>query len=279
MRLSDGKVVLGLIRGDHRLHELKLARALGSEFRPAHPDEIRAAFGADGGSLGPVGVEIEIVADVSLREGQFVAGANRNGWHMLGVEHGRDFSASFADIREVEAGELCVRCGGELRIEPAIEIGNIFKLGTRFSEVLGASYLDEAGAEHPIVMGSYGIGPGRTLAAVIEQCHDEKGIVWPKSVAPYDVHVLSLHAGSEEVLTTAERVAEELDANGLGVLLDERDARPGEKFADADLIGTPIRITVGRKSLDDGAVDARTRASNSDDRIAIDSVLKWTGEH
>jgi prolyl-tRNA synthetase len=279
VRLADGKVVLGLIRGDHRLHELKLARALGSEFRPANPEEVRAVFGADGGSLGPVGVDIEIVADESLREGQFVAGANRNGWHMLGVEQDRDFTARFADLREVEPGDRCVLCGGELRVEPAIEVGNIFKLGTRFSEALGATYLDESGEEHAIVMGCYGIGPARTLAAIIEQRHDEKGIAWPKAVAPYDVHVLSLHAGSEEVLATAERIADELGANGLAVLLDERDARPGEKFADADLIGTPIRITVGRKSLEDDAVDARTRASDTDDRIAIGSVLTWTGEH
>jgi prolyl-tRNA synthetase len=279
IRLADDTLVLALIRGDHRLHELKLARALGSQFRPAHAEEIREAFGADGGSLGPVGVDLEIVADETLSGGQFVAGANRNGWHLLGVEHGRDFTARFADLREVEAGDTCVNCGGELRLEPAIEVGNIFKLGTRFSEALDANYLDENGVQHPIVMGSYGIGPARTLAAVIEQSHDDKGIVWPKSVSPYDIHVLALHGGSEEVLALADGVAQDLAGSGQSVLLDDRDARPGEKFADADLLGVPIRITVGRKSLEDGAVDARVRTSTADDRIATDSVVKWTGEN
>jgi prolyl-tRNA synthetase len=275
VRARDGKLVLGLVRGDHRLHDLKMARALGSDFRPAQPEEIRAAFGADGGSLGPVGVELEIVADEALRDGQFVAGANRNGWHLRGVEHGRDYTALLADIREVEPGDACVSCGAELRIEPAIEVGNIFKLGTRFSEALGAVYLDESGHSHPVVMGSYGIGPARTMAAVIEQWHDEHGIVWPDAVAPYDVHVLALSGGDASVLAVAEAVADELAAAGRAVLLDDRDQRPGEKFADADLLGCPLRVTVGRKTLDDGAVDLRRRGDTSDVRAPRESVLTW----
>jgi prolyl-tRNA synthetase len=275
VRQRDGKLVLGLVRGDHRLHELKMARALGSEFRPAQPEEIRAAFGADGGSLGPVGVALEIVADEALREGQFVAGANRDGWHLRGVEHGRDYTSLLADIREVEPGDACVGCGAELRIEPAIEVGNIFKLGTRFSEALGAVYLDESGHSHPVVMGSYGIGPARTMAAVIEQWHDERGIVWPDAVAPYDVHVLALSGGEASVLAIAEAVAGELAGAGRSVLLDDRDQRPGEKFADADLLGCPRRVTVGRKTLDDGAVDVRRRGDTSDVRAPRESVLTW----
>lgn len=265
----DGTVVLGLIRGDHRLHELKLQKALRGEFRPAHPDEIRAAFGADGGSLGPVGVQLRIIADETLRTGSFVTGANRNGWHLLGVEAGRDFQCTFADIREVSAGEGCPKCGGTLRVEPAIEVGNIFKLGTRYSVPLGAQFLDEHGEQQPLVMGSYGIGPARTMAAVIEQRNDEKGICWPAAVAPWHVHVVSMNAAGPEVVDIAERVAGELEAAGHQVLLDDRDKRPGEKFADADLLGCPVRITVGKKTLEDGAVDVKVRAGGDEARVPV----------
>jgi len=268
VRLSDGKLVLGLVRGDHRLHELKMQAALRSEYRPAHPDEIRETFGADGGSLGPVGVGIEVIADEALREGQYVAGANRNGFHLRGVEAGRDYEPRFADIREVEIGDMCPLCDGTLQIEPAIEVGNIFKLGTRFAEAIGATYLDEESREHPIVMGSYGIGPARTMAAVIEQHHDEQGIVWPSSVAPFDAHVIAL-PGAEEI---AERAAEALEGSGKTVLLDDRPARAGEKFADADLLGLPIRVTVGKRSLEDGAVDVRDRATGNEKRVSVEEL-------
>ena len=268
VRLSDNKLVLGLVRGDHRLHELKMQHALGGEFRPAHPDEIRETFGADGGSLGPIGVSVEVIADEALREGQYVAGANRNGFHLRGVEAGRDYQPRFADIREVEEGDTCPRCSGTLHIEPAIEVGNIFKLGTKYSEALGATYLDEESKEHPIVMGSYGIGPARTMAAVIEQHHDEHGIAWPDTVAPFDVHVVAL-AGGEEV---AERAALALEASGKSVVLDDRDARAGEKFADADLLGIPVRVTAGKKSLEDGAVDVRDRATGEERRVRIEEL-------
>ena len=268
VRLSDGRLVLGLVRGDHRLHELKMQKAVGGEFRPAQADEIRETFGADGGSLGPVGVGVEVIADEALREGQFVAGANRNGFHLLGVEAGRDYEPQFADIREVEEGDACPKCGGTLHVEPAIEVGNIFKLGTRFSEPLGATYLDEESKERPIVMGSYGIGPARTMAAVIEQHHDEHGITWPAAVAPFDAHVVSL-PGAEEI---AERAAEALEAGGKAVLIDDRDARAGEKFADADLIGVPVRVTAGKRSLEDGAVDVRDRATGKERRVRVEEL-------
>ena len=275
---DDGTVVLGLIRGDDRLEEAKLAAALGSAFRPSTEDEIRTAFGADPGSLGPIGFKGEIIADEALREGQFVAGANRTGWHVRGVEHGRDFSARFADIRQPVEGDECPTCGGRLGFQTAIEVGHIFKLGTRYSAPLGATFLDENGEEHDILMGSYGIGPGRIMAAVVEQSHDEHGIIWPHSIAPYDVHVLSLHGSAPEVLQRAVDVAKTLSSGGRQVLLDDRAQRPGEKFADADLLGVPIRVTVGKKTLDDGAVDVRIRATGADDRIPRESVLTWTEE-
>ena len=272
---SDGRLVLGLVRGDDRLSEPKLVSVLGSDFRPATEEEIRRTFGANGGSLGPVGAEVEILADEALREGQFVTGANRDGWHLLGVEAGRDYEPRFADIRESGEGDTCPVCGGALRFETAIEVGHIFKFGTRYSEPLGATFLDEDGVEKPLIGGSYGVGPARVMAAAIEQSHDENGIVWPRSIAPYDVHVLALHGGAEEVLAEAEKVAATLAETGLDVLLDDRDERPGEKFADADLIGSPLRVIVGKKTLEDGAVDVRTRDGSVDERVASSDVLKW----
>jgi prolyl-tRNA synthetase len=265
---QDGTLVLGLIRGDDRLEEAKMLSALGSDYRPATEEEIRAAFGADPGSLGPVGFGGEVVADEALREGQYVAGANRTGRHLLGVEAGRDFQPRFADIRQAREGDTCPVCGGALRFQTAIEVGHIFKLGTRYSAPLEATFSDEDGAEKPLVMGSYGIGPGRVLAAVVEQRADERGIVWPASIAPYDVHVVALPGAEDQ----AEQVASELDAAGYEVLLDDRDQRAGEKFADADLIGVPVRVTVGRKTLEDGAVDVRLRAGGDEVRVPIADV-------
>src|ERR671935_997965 len=252
----DGTLVLALVRGDDRLHDVKLEAALQRPYRPAEEDEIRRTFGAGGGSIGPIGVSVEVVADEALRDGQFVAGANRDGWHLRGVEAGRDYGALFADLRQAREGDRCPNCGGALRLQVALEVGHIFKLGTRFPTALGAMFLDEDGKERPIVMGSYGIGPGRVMAAIVEQHHDELGIQWPASVAPYDAHVVALPGVEEQ----AEEAAAALDAAGKDVILDDREARAGEKFADADLIGIPVRVTAGRKSLEDGAVDVRERA-------------------
>jgi prolyl-tRNA synthetase len=273
----DGRVVLGLLRGDDRLEEAKLAAVLGADYRPATEDEIRQSFGSDPGSLGPVGFSGEILADEALREGQFVAGANRTGWHLRGVEHGRDFEARFADIRQPKEGDSCPQCGGSLRFQTAIEVGHIFKLGTRYSVPLGANYLDESGQEHPLVMGSYGIGPGRMVAAAVEQRHDDQGIFWPRSLAPYDVHVVAIGAAGSEAMDTAESLAGELEAASLSVLLDDRDRRPGEKFADADLLGCPVRVTVGKKTLEDGKVDVLRRADRSEERVDLGDAPGWIG--
>jgi prolyl-tRNA synthetase len=268
--VTGERLVLALVRGDDKLSEGKLETFFEAAFRAATDDEIRAAFGAGGGSLGPVGVDIEVIADEALREGQFVAGANEDGKHLRGVQAGRDYEPTFADIRQAKDGDACPECGGTLRIQTAIEVGHIFKLGTFHSKPFGATFLDEDGREKPLVMGSYGIGLARTMAAVVEQSHDENGIVWPKAVAPYDAHVVAL-TGAEEI---ALQAAEALSAAGLDVLLDDRDQRPGEKFADADLIGCPIRITAGKKSLEDGKVDVRNRASGDEKRLDVAELGK-----
>ncbi|MFN2467083.1 MAG: proline--tRNA ligase [Gaiellaceae bacterium] len=270
----DGTLVLALLRGDDRLSESKLLGALASDFRPATDEEIRSTFGAGGGSLGPVGLSAEIVADDALREGQFVAGANRDGWHLRGVQAGRDYSPRFADIREAVEGDTCPSCGGALGFRTAIEVGHIFKFGARYSEPLGATFLDEDGRERPISGGSYGIGPGRTMAAVIEQHHDGRGGIWPSAVAPYAVHVVALPGLEHQ----AGAIADALDAAGHAVLLDDRERRPGEKFADADLIGCPIRIVVGKKTLEDGAVDLVPRSGAPQERVESDRVVARVGE-
>ena len=267
---EDGRVVLALIRGDDRLSDSKLLSALKVGSRPSTDEEIRSAFGASGGSLGPVGFSGEVVADETLRDGQFVAGANKDGFHLRGVEAGRDFEPRFADLREPIEGDRCPECGGALTFETAIEVGHIFYFADKYSDGLDATFLDEDGQEKPLLGGSYGIGPGRVMAAIVEQRHDDQGIVWPRSVAPYDVHLVVLK-GAEEI---GEQAAAALDGAGLDVLLDDRDLRPGEKFADADLIGIPVRVTAGRKSLEDGLVDVRDRASGEERRVNVADLGK-----
>jgi prolyl-tRNA synthetase len=265
---EDGTLVLALVRGDDRLSESKLFDALPGASRPATDEEIKAAFGAGGGSLGPVGFDGDVVADETLREGQFVAGANRDDWHLRGVEAGRDYAPRFADLREPRKGDRCPDCAGELRFRTAIEVGHIFNFGSFYSRPLGATFVDEDGQERPLLGGSYGVGLARVMAAVVEQRGDEQGIVWPASISPYDAHVIAL-PGAEEI---AARAAEALSSTGRSVLLDDRDARAGEKFADADLIGIPLRVTAGKKSLEDGLVDFRDRESGEERRVSPEEL-------
>jgi prolyl-tRNA synthetase len=271
---ADGTVVLALVRGDDRLSEMKLFDALPGESRPATDEEILSAFGAGGGSLGPVGFKGEVIADPTLRDGQFVAGANRDGWHLRGVEAGRDYEPRFADLREPNEGDRCPVCGGALQFQTAVEVGHIFNFGSFYSVPLEATFLDEDGREKPLLGGSYGVGPGRVMAAIVEQHNDENGIIWPAELAPYDVHVVVLK-GAEEI---GEQAAAALGAAGLDVLLDDRDLRPGEKFADADLIGCPLRVTAGKKSLEDGKVDVRDRATGEESRLDVAELGKKAGD-
>jgi prolyl-tRNA synthetase len=275
--IVDGRgMVLALVRGDHRLNEIKLRNALGADFRQARAEEIEEELGPPG-FIGPVGASVPVVKDSAIRGSGYFAGANRPDTHLIGVEPGRDFSFDEHDIRSVEAGDISPG-GDPIEIETAIEVGNIFKLGTRYSEPLGANYLDPDGSERPIVMGSYGIGPARIVAAAIEQGADEKGIVWPASIAPWAVHLVGLGKAGEETIEAAERLYDELSERGVEVLYDDREAGPGEKFNDAELLGCPLRIVVGRKALAEREVEARERRSGRDHRLAVGDAARRAAE-
>ena len=264
--IYNGNLILAMVRGDHQVNEIKLANLFDGEIRSAHADEIEAALGPIG-YIGPVGTNVRVILDAAVEAGGYVVGANREGFHLRGVEPGRDFQFESADIRTVCDGDTVN--GQRIRLEPAIEIGNIFKLGTRYSEALGAVYLDEGGAQRPIVMGSYGIGPARIAAAAVEQRNDERGISWPATIAPWDLEVVSLGKPDSSELSTAVELAAQLDQSGVTVVLDDRDQSPGGKFADADLLGCPLRLTVGKKGLDRGIVEARVRATGEDLELPI----------
>jgi prolyl-tRNA synthetase len=266
--------VLALVRGDHALHERKLARVVGPEFRAAHPEEVVQQLGAPVGSVGPVGARMPIVADEALREGRYVVGANREGMHLRGVAPGRDFEARFADLHTVTDGEGCSQCGQPLKVETVIEVGNIFKLGTRYSEALGAMYLDESGKEQPVVMGSYGIGPARIAAAAIEQNADADGIVWPAAIAPFQLHIVVVSLRDPAQVAAAEAIYAACRAAGLDPLLDDRDERPGVKFKDADLLGIPVRVTVGNALAKEGVVEIKERpAPRRESRVPPEQVV------
>jgi len=275
---EGGDPALVVVRGDHRLNEIKLRNALGGAARPASEDELERHFGAPGGFIGPVGARVEVVADEALRGlSGLVAGANEADRHLRGVEPGRDFEPTWADVRTVEAGDTCP-AGGEIRIEKAIEIGNIFKLGTRYSEPLGASYLDEQGSEQPIWMGSYGIGPARILAAAVEQNADDAGISWPRAIAPFDVELVGLGKDGEEAYAVAEQLYEQLSEAGLAVAYDDRAAGAGEKFADAELLGCPLRLTVGKRGLESGEVEAQVRRGMAKHALPLDGAAAAAAE-
>jgi len=270
--------VLVLMRGDHSLHEGKLARYLKQELRAAHPEEVKEVTGAEVGFAGPVNVSARIIADESLRPDgpsgprAYAAGANKEHAHLRGVVPGRDFQAEFADLREAVGGDACALCGGPLRVEQVIEVANIFKLGTKYTVPLGATILDESGQERPIVMGSYGIGPARVAAAAVEQGNDEKGIIWPKRIAPFDVCLVQVHAKDPVQTDVASALHDALAQAGLEVLWDDRDERPGVKFADAELIGCPVRVTVGKKA-GEGVVEVEPRSGGSREEVAATGAV------
>jgi prolyl-tRNA synthetase len=262
--MAESKIVLILLRGDDQLNEAKLVSALGTaNLRPAEPEEIFTALSAHPGSLGAVGVtNLPVYADERLRDAaEMTTGANADGFHVRNVAIGRDIQvAQWADLRLVQAGEACPKCGKALKVQRAIEVGHVFKLGTKYSKALNALFLDETGKQQPAIMGCYGIGVTRTLQAVIEQSNDENGIVWPISVAPYTVCITPLGIAPESaVMQQAEKLYAELTAKGVDVILDDRNDRPGVKFKDSELVGFPIRIGIGERSLAKGEVEVKPR--------------------
>jgi len=273
----DGKLTLVLMRGDHALNEQKLADATAAvEFRPAHPDEIKEALGALPGSLGAVGVtNLPVLADEALRgRRDMVTGANTDDVHLRGVDIARDITVgSWADLREVAAGEPCIVCGEPLEIDPAIEVGHIFKLGYKFTKAFDVTVLDASGERvHPI-MGSYGIGVERAMAAIVESHYDERGIIWPVAVAPFAVVVTVAQSEDPESAKVGESVYEQLTAAGIEVIIDDRSERAGVKFRDAEITGIPFRVTVGKRGLADSTVEVTTRATGETVKIPVGDVV------
>jgi prolyl-tRNA synthetase len=276
-------VVLVMLRGDHQLNGIKLQNALGEAFRPATPAEVEAKIGPPG-FIGPVGTEVPVIKDAAIGPGGYVCGANVLDVHLRGVEAGRDYEFEEIDVRAVDAGDTAPG-GGTIRIEPAIEVGNIFKLGTRYSEPLGATFLDENGKEQTIQMGCYGIGPARILAAAIEQRADERGIVWGPALAPWGIHLVSLAKEGEPEREAADKLYEELREAGAEVVYDDRVGGAGEKLTDAELLGCPLRLVVGRRGLADGVIEGQERASGTDHKFPVEdaaaqalSVLQGLGD-
>jgi prolyl-tRNA synthetase len=266
--VDDRGLVLVLVRGDHRVNEVKLRNHLQADFRPARPEEAERL--GPPGYFGPIGADVPILLDEGVAPGGYVTGAGRPDEHLRGVEPGRDFACERADVRRVEVGDTVD--GSPIRIEAAIEVGNIFKLGTRYSEPLGATFLDDQGASRPIVMGSYGIGPARIVAAAVEQYADEQGISWPRAIAPWDVELVGLGKPGTEERELSDRIYDDLRGQGLDTLYDDRDAGPGEKFADAELLGCPLRMTIGRRTLGAGGVEAQVRRGRDDRELPLDGV-------
>ncbi|MGI8715418.1 MAG: proline--tRNA ligase [Solirubrobacteraceae bacterium] len=271
--VDEDAMKLVIVRGDHRINEIKLQNALGRPFRAARADEISDRLGPPG-YIGPVGAQLPVLLDAAVARngsggagGSYVTGANEPEAHLRGVQPGRDFPYETVDVRSVVAGDTVN--GSAIRIEPAIEIGNIFKLGTRYSEPLGATYLDESGTSQLVWMGCYGFGPARAAAAAVEQYADAQGIAWPRSIAPFDVELVVLGKSGSAERDFADGLYGELQAAGLDVLYDERDAGPGEKFADAELLGCPVRLTVGRRTLAAGEIEVQVRRGQGSRAVPV----------
>jgi len=273
----ESQPVVLLLRGDHSLSETKLAATLGTAvFRAATPEEALALHGAHLGSLGPVGLKgVRIVADRALAgRKNMITGANRDDVHLRNVTLSRDFTPEFADIRAAQQGDLCIRCGKPLVLTKSIELGHVFKLGRRYSEIMHATVLDAGGKEVPLVMGSYGIGVERILSAGAEQNHDADGMFLPRSIAPFEVILTAANMDDQGVRSAAERLYEELRARSIDTLFDDRSERPGVKFKDADLIGVPFRVTVGKRKLDQGLVEIFERSTKQVRDVKLESAVK-----
>ncbi len=270
--ISNNGPVMALIRGDQELHEKKIKKIIG-EFRPAQKQEVKEILGVEVGFIGPMNHKIKIIADICLKEGVYISGANKSQYHVKGIKPGDDFIAEWHDIHLAKEGDLCFNCNSPIKIERVIEIGNIFKLGTKYSVPLKAFYLDEKGQEKPLVMGSYGIGPARIAAAAIEQNHDKDGIIWSKSIAPFDIEILPLNINDSATRDVAEKIYRELTEKNIDVLIDDREERAGVKFKDADLIGIPTHIIIGEKNLKEGLIEIKDRKTKEVKKIKVDEVV------
>jgi prolyl-tRNA synthetase len=271
--ISEGGPALALVRGDQELHEKKLLRIIGKH-RQALKEEVKEILGVEAGFIGPMNQTIKIIADATLREGIYISGANKPHYHAKGIRPEKDFSAEWYDIHVAKAGDFCPKCGASLRIEKAIEIGNIFMLGTKYSLPLKALYLDKDGQEKPIIMGSYGIGPARIAAAAIEQNHDKDGIIWPESIAPFDVEILPLNMKDQKTVEIAEKLYKDLSEASIEVLIDDRDERAGVKFKDADLIGIPLHGIIGEKNLKEGFIEIKDRRTKEALKVRIEEAAE-----
>lgn len=273
---ADGKTVAVVVRGDRDVNETKVANAIGGavEFELASEDTIKAVTGAEVGFAGPIGIKTDylFIDQEVVDQRNVIVGANKTGYHIQNANFGRDFEGQIGDFRNVQEGDKCPKCGQPLEIMRGVEVGHIFKLGTKYSESMGATFLDQNGKSQPIIMGCYGIGVERTVAAVIEQHHDENGIIWPLAIAPYHVVIVPVNVKKEEHLENAEKIYKELEAAGVEVLLDDRNERAGFKFKDSDLLGIPMRITVG-KDIVDGKVEFKLRKEADKEIISVDEVL------
>ncbi|MGI6622409.1 MAG: proline--tRNA ligase [Acetivibrionales bacterium] len=272
---ADGKLVAAMVRGDRELNEVKLKNVLEcTELEMADAESVRSVTNAEVGFAGPVGLKIRIIADHEVAQGRnLIVGANETDHHLLNVNIGRDFDAEVHDIRFIAAGDACPCCGKSIILARGIEVGHIFKLGTKYSSALACNYSDEEGNERPMVMGSYGIGINRTMAAVIEQHHDENGIIWPMEIAPYHVIIVPVNVLDEKVMKIAEVMYQRLTDAGLEVILDDRNERAGVKFMDADLIGIPIRINVGRKAAE-GIVEYKPRGGKEALDLTVEEAIE-----
>lgn len=273
----DDKFVLVLARGDHEINDVKVKNFYqASVVETATAEEVQKVMGCSVGSLGPIGVpeSVEIIADSAVEYlVNAVTGANEEGVHNINVNPGRDFSTEYTDLRFIEEGDLSPDGQGVIKFAKGIEVGHIFKLGTRYSEAMGANFLDENGRNQPMIMGCYGIGVSRVLAAIVEQYHDDNGIVWPKAVTPFDVHVIPVNMKIDAQATLAEEIYSELKNSGMAVMMDDRQERPGVKFADADLIGLPVRITVGKKA-EEKIVEVKWRQTGEMEELSVDELIQ-----
>ena len=272
---TDKGLVAALVRGDSEINEAKLKRAASTEALTLATDaEVGSATGSPTGFAGPVGLKIPVYADLGVQDvSSGVTGANEADCHLKNVEPGRDFKAEYSDLRVAAEGDTCPRCGGSFKLSRGIEVGHIFKLGTKYSESMGATFLDENGKEKPMIMGCYGIGIGRTVAAAIEQNHDDNGIIWPGPLAPFKVHIVPVNVKDEDTCKAAEGLYRDLAEKGLKPVIDDRDERAGVKFKDSDLLGSPVRVVVGPKTLKQGSMEVKARSAKEATVVKSGDVL------